>query len=446
MRRHAPATLPARPPARRVPPATLPRPPTSFCPSLSLPPAPQVEFNKAALSLADAFPADQKKAALNRLLKVGGAGGRARVAWQGPRHLPSGTPATTCTISLSLSLTRTHTHTARLQDNVALIAVLEALEPPFAEGSGGGGGSRRQLVCVANTHIHSNPELNDVKLWQVGARYRMVPYGTVSLPAPGWAAPAAPPRHGAGPLPSARGGEVWGCQRGFRPACCQAPSPPRVLAANQPMRGVPPPTPTPRTHPQVHTLLKGLEKIAASADIPMLVAGDFNTTPGSAAHAMLVKGAVAPSNPVSCFLRLGVRGRACVGVAGACGVCGCVWGGVGGAAGAVCVVWAGGGGGGLPRAPSWPCPCPRLLSPPPSHPLSSPHLPPVPTHPRPSPAPTPAPQELANDPLGILRPASKLQHQLPLASAYAAVAAAPDNDHGMQRQKRRLDGATGEPK
>ena len=30
----------------------------------------QVEFNKAALSLADAFPADQKKAALNRLLKA----------------------------------------------------------------------------------------------------------------------------------------------------------------------------------------------------------------------------------------------------------------------------------------------------------------------------------------------------------------------------------------
>ena len=55
-------------------------------------------------------------------------------------------------------------------------------------------------------------------------------------------------------------------------------------------------------------------------------------------------------------------------------------------------------------------------------------------------------QELANDPLGILRPASKLQHQLPLASAYAAVGAAPDADHGMQRQKRRLDPATGEPK
>lgn len=31
---------------------------------------------------------------------------------------------------------------------------------------------------------------------------------------------------------------------------------------------------------QVHTLLKGLEKIAASADIPMLVCGDFSSIPG----------------------------------------------------------------------------------------------------------------------------------------------------------------------
>ena len=31
---------------------------------------------------------------------------------------------------------------------------------------------------------------------------------------------------------------------------------------------------------QVHTLLKGLEKIAVSADIPMLVCGDFNSIPG----------------------------------------------------------------------------------------------------------------------------------------------------------------------
>ena len=49
---------------------------------------------------------------------------------------------------------------------------------------------------------------------------------------------------------------------------------------------------------QVHTLLKGLEKIAVSADIPMLVAGDFNSTPGSAAHALLVKRSVPSSHPV----------------------------------------------------------------------------------------------------------------------------------------------------
>jgi len=51
-----------------------------------------------------------------------------------------------------------------LQDNVALIAVLEALDPPVSEGFAT---PRRQLICVANTHIHANPELNDVKLWQV---------------------------------------------------------------------------------------------------------------------------------------------------------------------------------------------------------------------------------------------------------------------------------------
>ena len=45
---------------------------------------------------------------------------------------------------------------------MALIAVLEALDPPQLEGA-----NRRQLICIANTHIHANPELNDVKLWQV---------------------------------------------------------------------------------------------------------------------------------------------------------------------------------------------------------------------------------------------------------------------------------------
>lgn len=178
----------------------------------------EVEFNKAAMSLSDAIAPDQKKAALNRLLK----------------------------------------------DNVALIAVLEALDPAHPETQGSG---RRQLICVANTHIHANPELNDVKLWQV------------------------------------------------------------------------------------HTLLKGLEKIAASADIPMLVAGDFNSIPGSAAHSLLVKRMVEANHP-----------------------------------------------------------------------------------------------ELSNDPLGILRPASKLQHQLPLASACAALAAAPDSDPAIRKQKQRLDPKWQEPK
>jgi len=39
---------------------------------------------------------------------------------------------------------------------------------------------------------------------------------------------------------------------------------------------------------QVHTLLKGLEKIAASTKIPIIVAGDFNSEPGSAAHTLMV--------------------------------------------------------------------------------------------------------------------------------------------------------------
>ena len=78
----------------------------------------KVEFNKAALSLADSVSSDVKKLALNRLLK----------------------------------------------DNVALIAVLEALDPPNMPDEAGGE-RRRQMVCVANTHIHANPELSDVKLF-----------------------------------------------------------------------------------------------------------------------------------------------------------------------------------------------------------------------------------------------------------------------------------------
>ncbi|XP_023527597.1 carbon catabolite repressor protein 4 homolog 1-like [Cucurbita pepo subsp. pepo] len=125
----------------------------------------EVEFNKAAQSLTD--PATiltaQKRNAINRLIK----------------------------------------------DDVALIVVLESkFSTPTVDNPG-----KRQLVCVANTHINGNQDLKDVKLWQV------------------------------------------------------------------------------------HTLLKGLEKIAVSADIPMLVCGDFNSVPGSAPHHLLARGKVEPTHP-----------------------------------------------------------------------------------------------------------------------------------------------------
>ncbi|PIA53236.1 hypothetical protein AQUCO_00900071v1 [Aquilegia coerulea] len=176
----------------------------------------EVEFNKAAQSLTDALvPTAQKKTALNRLLK----------------------------------------------DNVALIAVLEAKFSNHGADTPG----KRQLLCVANTHVNVHQDLKDVKLWQV------------------------------------------------------------------------------------HTLLKGLEKIAVSADIPMLVCGDFNSVPGSAPHALLAIGKVEQLHP-----------------------------------------------------------------------------------------------DLAVDPLQILRPASKLTHQLPLVSAYTSFARMGVGV-GLEQQRRRMDPATNEP-
>ncbi|CAH8301050.1 unnamed protein product [Eruca vesicaria subsp. sativa] len=175
-----------------------------------------VEFNKAAQSLTEAIiPPTQKRTALNRLVK----------------------------------------------DNIALIVVLEAKfgnQPTDPSG-------KRQLICVANTHVNVQQELKDVKLWQV------------------------------------------------------------------------------------HTLLKGLEKIAASADIPMLVCGDFNTLPGSAAHSLLVRGKVDPLHP-----------------------------------------------------------------------------------------------DLLVDPLGILRPHTKLTHQLPLVSAYTSFVR-PVMGLGLEQHRRRMDLNTNEP-
>ncbi|XP_041028016.1 carbon catabolite repressor protein 4 homolog 1-like [Juglans microcarpa x Juglans regia] len=176
----------------------------------------EVEFNKAAQSWTDSqLPSAQKKTALNRLFK----------------------------------------------DNVALIMVLEA---KFSN-QGVDNPGKRQLLCVANTHVNVHQDLKDVKLWQV------------------------------------------------------------------------------------HTLLKGLEKIAASADIPMLVCGDFNSAPGSAPHSLLAMGKVDPLHP-----------------------------------------------------------------------------------------------DLAADPLGILRPNSKLVHQLPLVSAYSSFARMGVG-LSLGQQKRRLDPTTNEP-
>ncbi|KAK8937641.1 hypothetical protein KSP40_PGU019244 [Platanthera guangdongensis] len=177
----------------------------------------EVEFNKAAQSLTDAvIPAGQKKIALSRLIK----------------------------------------------DNIALIAVIEA---KFSN-HGADNPGKRQLLCVANTHVNVPQELSDVKLWQV------------------------------------------------------------------------------------HTLLKGLEKIAVSADIPMLVCGDFNTVPGSAPHALLAMGKVDQLHP-----------------------------------------------------------------------------------------------DLIVDPLGILRPASKLNHQLPLVSAYSSFARMMGVGLNVEQQRRRMDPTTNEP-
>ncbi|XP_012468072.1 carbon catabolite repressor protein 4 homolog 1 isoform X1 [Gossypium raimondii] len=175
----------------------------------------EVEFNKAAQSLTEvAVQTTQKKVALNRLVK----------------------------------------------DNVALIVVLEA---KFTN-QGADNPGKRQLLCVANTHVNVQQELKDVKIWQV------------------------------------------------------------------------------------HTLLKGLEKIAASADIPMLVCGDFNSVPGSAPHSLLAMGKVDPLHP-----------------------------------------------------------------------------------------------DLLVDPLAILRPHSKLTHQLPLVSAYSAFLRGIGL--GSEQQRRRMDPATNEP-
>lgn len=101
---------------------------------------------------------------------------------------------------------------------------------------------------------------------------------------------------------------------------------------------------------QVHTLLKGLEKIAITGDIPMLVCGDFNLVPGSASHGLLAMGKIDQYHP-----------------------------------------------------------------------------------------------DLGVDPLGIVRPLNKLNHHLPLVSAYSTFARMVGVNLGLELQRRKMDPTTNEP-
>lgn len=56
---------------------------------------------------------------------------------------------------------RKHEHRL-MKPNVALILVLEGTDATAEALT-----DSRSLVCIANTHIHSNQDLPDVKLWQV---------------------------------------------------------------------------------------------------------------------------------------------------------------------------------------------------------------------------------------------------------------------------------------
>ncbi|GJX62902.1 carbon catabolite repressor protein 4 homolog 1-like protein, partial [Tanacetum coccineum] len=111
-----------------------------------------------------------------------------------PEEIPWGEAGTEYVVESTGVVTDKDKAPVHLKDNVALIVVLEV---KFSN-QGLDNHGKRQLVCVANTHMNVQHELKDVKLWQA----------------------------------------------------------------------------------LVHTLIKGLKKIAASADIPMLVCGDLNSVQG----------------------------------------------------------------------------------------------------------------------------------------------------------------------
>lgn len=151
---------------------------------------------------------------------------------------------------------RRRNHQRLMKPNVALILVLEGVDQSVLRR---GDGSDRALVCVANTHIHANQELCDVKLWQ--ARFP-----ALHAVAKAAAAVCILSMLTTTPLNSLPAGP-------FRYALMHS------------------------TPVQVHTLLKGLEKIANSANIPMVVAGDLNSKPGSAPHTLMIERHVPPDHP-----------------------------------------------------------------------------------------------------------------------------------------------------
>lgn len=98
----------------------------------------QVEFNKAAQSLTDAIiPAAQKKLALNRLVKV-------QPAWKLQIYFAF------FMFSRYLTSSDSANNLYAMQDNIALIAVLEA---KFGN-HGTENPSKRQLLCVVSAPFY----------------------------------------------------------------------------------------------------------------------------------------------------------------------------------------------------------------------------------------------------------------------------------------------------
>ena len=65
-----------------------------------------------------------------------------------------------------------------LKDNIGMVAVLEVLLPSSSRSRG----QEPMHVCVANTHLYSNKDFPDVKLWQCHVLLRELEYKCRDLP------------------------------------------------------------------------------------------------------------------------------------------------------------------------------------------------------------------------------------------------------------------------